>query len=386
MLQMIPLYVQILGNLLFCAVFLFVWRQSAIVYFGYWSLAWGVESAALLCLYLARRNNSTFWSTLHALLEFGFALSLLAAARLGSERKKSNFLLSMRVLILFPGFLLALWMLGWNEQYRYEPLHALVLSVIYGYSFYALRIRREDGIGLGRGLFQFTLLGLAILFLHDSAAFFYVQLHGFVPGWMGYLNYVHLYDFALQTLLAFSALALWIEDQNGYITRLSNELDSARRESAAHVDLDHLTGLMNQAALARSMGDPAGFAGVAAVCDMDDFKSINDRYGHLVGDEILRNVGNLLKTSVRAEDTAFRWGGDEFVVLFRNQNMDVARSRMEAIEERLRAFRVRGHGVVPITFSWGIAECGDGRLRESIDLADQQMYQWKRARKAGRVQ
>ncbi len=383
MLQMIPLYVQILGNLLFCAVFLFVWRQSSIVYFGYWSLAWGVESAALLCLYMAGVGHSRFWSTLHALLEFGFALSLLAAARVGAERKRSSFLRSIRLLVLFPGFLLALWLIGWNEQFVFEPLHALVLSAIYGYSFYVLRVRHEQAIGIGRRLFQFTLLGLALLFLHDAVAFFYVRRLGTVP-WLGYLDYVHLYDFALQMLLAFSALALWIENQSGYITRLSNELDSARRESAAHLDLDHLTGLLNQAALARSMDDPAGFTGVATVCDMDDFKSINDRYGHLVGDEILRNVGNLLKTSVRAEDTAFRWGGDEFVVLFKNQNLDVVRSRMEAIEERLRGFRVRGHGVLPISFSWGVSEGNGGRLRETIDLADQQMYAWKRARKGGK--
>ena len=55
------------------------------------------------------------------------------------------------------------------------------------------------------------------------------------------------------------------------------------------------------------------------VCDMDNFKDVNDRYGHLVGDEILRNIGNLLQSSIRHEDEAFRWGGDEFVILFHNQ-------------------------------------------------------------------
>ena len=105
------------------------------------------------------------------------------------------------------------------------------------------------------------------------------------------------------------------------------------------------------------MEQPAPFEGVVAVCDMDNFKDINDRYGHLVGDEILRNIGNLLQASIRHEDEAFRWGGDEFVILFHNQRPDVARKRMAEIEARLRDFRVRGFGVLPITLQLGHGRC-----------------------------
>ena len=71
---------------------------------------------------------------------------------------------------------------------------------------------------------------------------------------------------------------------------------------------------------------------------MDNFKDVNDRYGHLVGDEILRNIGNLLQASIRHEDEAFRWGGDEFVILFHNQHSEVASKRMTEIEARLQRF------------------------------------------------
>jgi diguanylate cyclase (GGDEF)-like protein len=144
--------------------------------------------------------------------------------------------------------------------------------------------------------------------------------------------------------------------------------------------LDRLTGLFNQAALARRVEESEGFVGVVVVCDMDNFKDINDRYGHLVGDEILRNIGNLLQSSIRHEDEAFRWGGDEFVILFRNQLTDVAARRMADIENRLRDFRVRGLGVLPITFSWGTAETTGLPLREALDTADRNMYTFKRTR------
>jgi len=119
------------------------------------------------------------------------------------------------------------------------------------------------------------------------------------------------------------------------------------------------------------------------VCDMDNFKDINDRYGHLVGDEILRNIGNLFRSSIRHEDEAFRWGGDEFVILFRNQPAAVAAKRMNEIETRLQEFRVRGFGLLPITFSWGTSETQGRTLREALDEADRSMYVFKRARATG---
>jgi len=125
---------------------------------------------------------------------------------------------------------------------------------------------------------------------------------------------------------------------------------------------------------------PSEFPGIVAVCDMDNFKDVNDRHGHLMGDEILRNIGSLLQSSIRHEDEAYRWGGDEFVILFRNQQAEVARRRMADIQTRLREFRVRGSGMLPITFSWGTAD-GHGRLlREALDEADRNMYALKRVR------
>ena len=131
------------------------------------------------------------------------------------------------------------------------------------------------------------------------------------------------------------------------------------------------------------MEEPEPFDGVVVVCDMDNFKDVNDRYGHLIGDEILRNIGNLLQSSIRHEDMAFRWGGDEFVILFRNQRTDIAARRLAGIEERLREFRVRGIGLLPISFSWGTADTQGRALREALDEADRNMYTLKRSRAEG---
>jgi GGDEF domain-containing protein len=68
------------------------------------------------------------------------------------------------------------------------------------------------------------------------------------------------------------------------------------------------------------------------------------------------------------------------VILFHNQHSEVARKRMADISARLREFRVRGHGVLPISFSWGTAEAAGRVLREALDEADRSMYTLKRGK------
>ncbi len=376
--EFLPLYVQIVGNALFCAVFFFLWKQSGVLYFAWWSVAWAVEAVALGFNVVAGWTGSTLWLAPHALLEFGFALSLLAAARVGRSRSGRSWKSSMQWLLLFPIFLLILYLLGWLERPNlFDAMHAIVLSGIF---FYSLLTLGNAGADFGGKLFRFTLFALAILFLEHAAAHFYVHARGGPPVWMGYLRYAGFYEFALQTLLAFSAMAMWIENQNDRVAQLGGELERMRREAAADIDLDGLTGLLNRAALDRRMEDPAEFQGVVTVCDLDNFKSINDRFGHLTGDEILRNIGQLIRASVRRKDDPFRWGGDEFVIVFHDQLLPIVRNRMEALEQRLRDFKVRGHGLMPIAFSWGVAE-GKGRtFRAALDEADGEMYTLKRAR------
>ena len=224
------------------------------------------------------------------------------------------------MLLGFPLFLAVVYLLGLQSSFEgFQAVHGLVLGSIYLYSFFVIR----SGGGVGGRLFRFSLLCYAIAFLLNAVVFFYLFNRGVHPQWPRYLQYNSFYDFALLTLLAFAAMAMWIENQRDRIDALSSEMDAVRRDSLKSLDLDRLTGLLNQAALERRMEGTDPFSGVVAVCDMDNFKNINDQYGHLVGDEILRNIGHLMRSSIRQEDEAYRWGGDEFVILFRNQNLQV---------------------------------------------------------------
>ena len=372
-------FIQELGALLFGLVFLFLYRQSEVVYFGLWSVAWLLRFLAALFGYELRSTGSAGWLAPYATFEFAFVIVLMSAARAGfGAGIIKDWRTVLRLIAILPMFVAMVWGISYYAGLQaYDISDALVLATVYFYNF--IELHQQQGIG--SRMFRFSLLMLAGAFLLHGALLVLLYRFGPPTVWARYVHNEAFYDFALHCVLAFAAMAMWSESQIERVRSLGAELDKMRREASQTRDLDRLTGLLNQAVLAQRVESPTPFDGVVVVCDMDNFKEINDRYGHLVGDEILRHIGNLLKTSIRSEDEAFRWGGDEFVILFHKQRADIAGRRMADIEQRLHEFRVRGFGVLPIGFSWGAAEVTAGHgMREALDEADRNMYAHKRMR------
>ncbi len=373
----LTLYMQLFGALLFCLVFLYLWRQSGIVYFGLWSMAWAARILAVGCGFGYYLLRSVWWLAPHAFFEFTFALALVAAARAGLSRGGRTWHTTRRLLLAFAGFLACIFLMGLQAQPEsYRWIHMLLLGFIYLYHCRSVTV----GQGVGGKLFRISLLCLAFVFLHNALAYSWLNYTGRIPAWMAFLASHRLFDFALHIIMTFGAMAVWIEIQSARVREIAGELDRVLRESLNSQEIDHLTGLLNRGALEKRLADPGVFEGVVAVCDMDRFKEVNDSHGHLTGDEILRNIGHLLRASIRGHDEAFRWGGDEFVIFFHNQQDAVARQRMQEIERRLGSFRVRGLGMLPISFSWGTAEATGDSMRDVLEEADRRMYALKRER------
>ena len=118
------------------------------------------------------------------------------------------------------------------------------------------------------------------------------------------------------------------------------------------------------------------------VIDADHFKAINDRHGHVAGDEVLRTLGRVLRDTVRVTDLICRWGGEELVVLLPDTDLDQAAEVAERIR-RACADSVTRHGdvAIPVTVSIGVAaRAADEHVLEAIlDRADQAMYAAKSA-------
>lgn len=112
------------------------------------------------------------------------------------------------------------------------------------------------------------------------------------------------------------------------------------------------------------------------VFDLDKFKAINDKFGHNIGDQLLVNIGNLLLARLRKTDRAFRFGGEEFVLLARNTNLEEAAKIAEQIRVQITAEIVGPEGSISASFG-----CASIQTEETCEQwfirADRAMYQAK---------
>lgn len=114
--------------------------------------------------------------------------------------------------------------------------------------------------------------------------------------------------------------------------------------------------------------------------DVDDFKMINDNYGHMRGDEVLKQIGRMIKEVVRESDIPARYGGDEFAVLLPNTGIEGALELARRFTSMIGEFRYEGLGNLQVTISTGISTFnGDGIQTpdQVVQLADQLMYKAK---------
>lgn len=118
-----------------------------------------------------------------------------------------------------------------------------------------------------------------------------------------------------------------------------------------------------------------------AVLDLDFFKSINDKYGHLAGDGVLSYLGQLLKQSFHLEDVVGRWGGEEFVVGIYGMTGQASRERLTQVLQTLQQhlFFISEEISFQVTFSAGIAQFpNDGKdVQTLFQTADATLYQAK---------
>ncbi|WP_280190382.1 GGDEF domain-containing protein [Delftia sp. PS-11] len=112
-----------------------------------------------------------------------------------------------------------------------------------------------------------------------------------------------------------------------------------------------------------------------AAIDIDHFKRINDKFGHLYGDEVLILVANILRSSFDAKDRVFRFGGEEFVVLLRSVSLNNARKALERLRTAVESYEFPQVG--RITISTGFAAMGSGAPVEILGQADQALYHAK---------
>jgi diguanylate cyclase (GGDEF)-like protein len=148
-----------------------------------------------------------------------------------------------------------------------------------------------------------------------------------------------------------------------------------------HAHLDDLTGAGNRRALERYMSN-LGHRGIETIAlvmvDVDDFKEVNDRYGHAAGDAALVKVASLLAESVRPSDIVVRLGGDEFAIVLADADLEVGRRRAETVMARIDRQGTQEAPIGPnITVSMGVTAGNPDRIQELSASADAALYEAK---------
>jgi len=153
-------------------------------------------------------------------------------------------------------------------------------------------------------------------------------------------------------------------------------------------DVDSLTGLLVKKIILLKVEEYAKLATrqrlkfSLAMMDIDDFKKVNDTYGHVTGDEVLKRVGKIISSTIRDTDLAGRYGGEEFLILMPATEIDAAKKAIERVLENIRNYNWKELGIEKVTMSAGVAQAVPGKsVTELIEMADKALYQAKRSGK-----
>ena len=138
---------------------------------------------------------------------------------------------------------------------------------------------------------------------------------------------------------------------------------------------DSLTGIYNRRYYDDYIQNAENVQGIAMI-DVDNFKSINDNYGHSVGDIVLQKIAKKIVSCVRGTDAVVRYGGDEFAVIFYDMPSSVFERKLEIIRNHVNTLVLEDHPEIQISISVGGAY-GRGQVKEIFKIADKMMYQSK---------
>ncbi len=184
---------------------------------------------------------------------------------------------------------------------------------------------------------------------------------------------------------AYSQRHMMLLEQLASQIAMSVENSRLYAEASKKARIDELTGLLNRRSLdeliVAEISRHSRYGGTFSIIilDLDGFKAFNDSYGHPAGDKLLARIGNILKSTIRSADQAFRYGGDEFAILLPNTPIDATNLVAERTRKQV-ASKTRTNDI-SITASLGLASWpADGiGPAEVIAAADAALYQAKRS-------
>lgn len=203
---------------------------------------------------------------------------------------------------------------------------------------------------------------------------FYMDAHGPLLPALGGTALKGLYGYNAAICFGIILYAAFTSDLSATVNRRQLQQENLSLEEMANHD--QLTGLLSRRPFMALADEGWREGAVVAIGDIDDFKLINDTYGHICGDYVLRTVAMLMREHC-PQAPVCRWGGEEFIFFFSQK--EEAR-QLEALRQAIEAYPfVYGGSVFHVTMTFGLASVQEGcDLLQLASLADARMYQGKR--------
>ncbi len=220
----------------------------------------------------------------------------------------------------------------------------------------------------------FTLIGMTIFEMLQ------IYVHDYMDKWEG-----HLLTILFSTTISGSATYFALRKYTKLNKRLAYEIETRKKleqDLIVAATIDKLTQIFNRRKLeaiieteierAKRYNSPLSLI----MLDIDDFKRVNDTYGHQVGDNVLKELANILKNNIRLSDTAGRWGGEEFMIVVPETAAINAGELAEKIRNLIASSTFAGSCI--ITISLGLAQLQSGDNFDSfLKKVDDALYQAK---------
>jgi diguanylate cyclase len=181
-----------------------------------------------------------------------------------------------------------------------------------------------------------------------------------------------------------------LEKEKGSLENLRREIQKVEEDLEAvnrSMYIDPLTDVWNRLALEEFLPNLPKLSLerniVVAFLDLNKFKQVNDTYGHLVGDKLLKHFANYLKTDLKRKDFIARYGGDEFVVILFDIDLEEAKKLFENLRKEFPPLKINGK-TIKIDFCVGLTvPFGNDKPEEILNRADMAMYECKKTGKIG---
>ena len=342
-----------------------------------WMLAWLADAVALTAVFVHAYSDISPTGDRVALVLYLAAKALFAILIVSGARHHLQPGAEPKVNPLFLTIFLAAWslILGlavpslWQAQLAESALVAMVFLAG------GLMVLRKPRSLISRWL-GLAMLVEGVVFLH-SAALLFPALWGNLVGFK-YLNYSSFIYAWAELMLALACIAVLADRREELLHYANRELLASQQRLSRLVDTDPLTDLANRRSLRRAMDSVTDSGGAIIFIDINNFKQINDLFGHVIGDTSLQRLARLIVEQFRPEDHVIRWGGDEFLVVAPGMDQVSAKTRIGAIREALRRPTEEGPA---FSIAAGIAEIfPGGDPTSTLEEADRRMFAEKKGR------